>query len=1619
MYKKTKKVIALTMVLIMLLANLSTVGIHVGEVIAASIDAQNAKTNNSNVEFNTYFISGGEKVYEANKNVNEENTIVAEVAVKNAGYLKNARIEFVDSNFIIGEVKSDYVEKMEGNTLLLEQINSDEVIKIEIPVKFENNSIINLDDLSKESSVKFTADYLGGNGKEKSIKKDLDLKLNWTAKTELEVSEEITKYIPFEIEDNKGLLIETEITERIKDGVLPIKESNIEVEVPQINKISPDRVTVYSNDIEINEENYIYNKEDSQLIIKATNEVNENGEVEFKTENKYVVTYTYSEDALEEDIEEINAKLSIKDNVVIYSCDEAKLEATYTNEVALNEEIGTLTDTRIEVKESLSKAYMYANLVASEKIETTYIEKIITQISNEELVDQIVIDLNQDQYITENSEINASTVYKTIEISKADFEKYFGEDGKIEIILSDGTIKEIVLDSFNGGIEKLNVDINSSFAKITTSNPKSVGEFVIYTQKSIIETDLKEKQIISLKTIKTSVNEIVKEIELTELTMETALQISEENLSTVIKNENVELRAILNTSTLNNKLFKNPTITINLPSYFETIEVKNVQLLFDEELEITDANLIDNADGSKQIVIKLAGTQTKYSLESSYKGANIVVNADITVNKLTPSKQDQITMQIKSNGEETQNEVKVNYVAPVGLVTVNEISNFAVGASLMAIANDVEGTLEIQTQSKIATAKIQVINNYDNKIENVKILGRTLVKGTTDTDSDENLENTFDAPMIAAINTNGLENVSVYYSTNGSASKDLTDLSNGWTQDVTDFSSVKSYLIVLNDYTMEKGDSVTFTYDVKIPENLNYSEEVASVYTVNFDNVQENQVIQDRVTSMMLRLGTGNAPDLTINLSSYSQENSVVRENQIIKFKATIKNNGTVDSNNTVVTIPTSGDNYTARFVEFVEEDFRSEYVESDKDINTINLGTIKSGESKEIVYEIKIKDVNSSSSDIMMNNKISVIADTMQKSVESNEYNLKIEKANMNIDVMSSKTEDSILTKGRELSYTANVENIMKDGSTLNNVVVTFDLPKGINAVDAKAEVTNSSKPVVNIDNANSKVTFTVDKLEFVDQMECIVNVKVGDAIGKIEPLVSAKADNSPEHYGNIVTNEVDKLQFKFEQKKLDDSYVKEGEEITFEYTIENLSQVYCDNFKFENIVPEGMKLVGAQIKFSDDNIQKVKNASSDKLTINSLTFVAMQKVGISVTMKADMLPNGTTEKVVTNNATISGSLFDSMTSESVKVTIEYNKNLHTSSGQGGSGTGSETVPEDGRYVISGVAWLDENEDGQRNDKEELLSGIEVRLLNKNTNEIVKDVDTGKEKITTTSSNGEYTFTNLEEGEYLVVIIYNSAKYNLTQYRKTAVGTSINSDFIDIVMNIDGTDKTVAISDTIGLVGTNARNIDIGLCNSTESDLKLDKYISAISLTYGNTTKSYKYENASLAKVEIPANSLSNATVVVTYKIVVKNEAGIANYVKKIVDYIPKDMKFSAELNKDWYQSSNGDIYNSSLANTLLQPGESKEVTLTLSRKMTDSNTGVVNNNAEIYEVYNEEGIKDKDSTPANKISSEDDMSAADVVISVKTGDAIIYTAIIATVISLGIGLSAYIIKKKVLSRI
>ena len=232
--------------------------------------------------------------------------------------------------------------------------------------------------------------------------------------------------------------------------------------------------------------------------------------------------------------------------------------------------------------------------------------------------------------------------------------------------------------------------------------------------------------------------------------------------------------------------------------------------------------------------------------------------------------------------------------------------------------------------------------------------------------------------------------------------------------------------------------------------------------------------------------------------------------------------------------------------------------------------------------------------------------------------------------------------------------------------------------------------------------------------------------------------------------------------------------------------------------------------------------------------------------------------------------------------------------------------------------------------------------------------------------------------------------------------------------MNIDGENKKVSSTDTLTINNASLTNIDIGLMEAKVFDLSLSKTISNVKVSNENGTSNKDYNDTNLAKVEVKAKYLNSTTAVIEYKIKVTNNGELAGYARKIADYKPTDLTFNSKLNPDWYQSGDS-LYSTALANTKIEPGETKELTLILTKTMTENNTGLTNNTAEIVEAYNSLGIEDADSTPGNKQAKEDDLGSANIIISVSTGAAVSYISLTMSIIAV-IAVGAYIATRKII---
>ncbi|MBP3707254.1 MAG: Cys-Gln thioester bond-forming surface protein [Clostridia bacterium] len=179
--------------------------------------------------------------------------------------------------------------------------------------------------------------------------------------------------------------------------------------------------------------------------------------------------------------------------------------------------------------------------------------------------------------------------------------------------------------------------------------------------------------------------------------------------------------------------------------------------------------------------------------------------------------------------------------------------------------------------------------------------------------------------------------------------------------------------------------------------------------------------------------------------------------------------------------------------------------------------------------------------------------------------------------------------------------------------------------------------------------------------------------------------------------------------------------------------------------------------------------------------------------------------------------------------------------------------------------------------------------------------------------------------------------------------------------------------------------------------DLALRKWVTEAIVTENGQTvvtpTGHKAEDdpEDIVKVDLKKSKLNNVTVKFRYSIRVTNEGEIPGYAKEVTDYIPQGLVFKAEDNQGWTLAENNVAKTDALTNTLLNPGESAEVTIVLTWVNDANNMGVKTNTAEISKDYNEYGAQDIDSTPNNQKPGEDDIDDAPVMLTIKTGSEVI----------------------------
>ena len=648
MSKLFEKIIALIMVIVLMGANMAVLGeFTIAYALSdEELNEQTSKTNQKNVEFNSYFYG---EIHNQTFDIGSEDAkLYLNVKVNNSGYLENGTVEFQNANFKLKDgIENENIQSIdtENSKIILNKLNNGSDITIELPIEILNKDSVDLDYFAKETKAKLTGNYVDGEGEGNSIEKEVTNKLSWKGTAEAELSLETTKYIPYAINDNYGVMIQTKVNSNVEDSTLPIKNTSVELTVPEINDVKPTTVTGIAtkteatngktDGLEFTNSNYSYDIETGKVTLNVSN-LQDSISWKKNATDEYLVTYLFEgKEVYNYAVQNgIDSSITAVSNLTIYNNEETNITKTTVQEVKYTETLGTIADYEVQVTKDISKGYVYANYEAKDKNETEYTTKYVATINSSKLTTSLELVQEYDKFVTAEEQEGSTTINgknyaynRRVEISQAIFNKILGEDGEILVKDANGTElgkinKETKLEN---GVYSLDISSsNNNKLVITTTAPIIEGKLEINVIKALKgEIDYSIDQMKSFNKIKVEMegksditaSKEIAQISLKEPETKVELAINKTDLTTVLTNENVEIRAVLDTSSVYNALFKDPTLKITLPSYIEDVKLKSTNILLDNGLEVKSSKLSEE-NGHKVIIVELEGNQTEYAIDA-------------------------------------------------------------------------------------------------------------------------------------------------------------------------------------------------------------------------------------------------------------------------------------------------------------------------------------------------------------------------------------------------------------------------------------------------------------------------------------------------------------------------------------------------------------------------------------------------------------------------------------------------------------------------------------------------------------------------------------------------------------------------------------------------------------------------------------------------------------------------------------------------------------------------------------------------------------------------------------------------------------------------------------------
>lgn len=1472
------------------------------------------------------------------------------------------------------------------------------------------------------------------------------------------------KYVQYKEENNTGVAVQSKLSissNQTQENYLPTENVVIEANLPKINGHFPVKAivaeskTIATTGEELNTKiNQNYNPSSGLLTIYYENIPDDEGKIysEYKenVKDEFEIIYIYPAEAYTGNEKETQLEYNINVDAS-FKTENAAITSTSKKTLTLIEKDnrGDITTFNITKSDDIYKGFMYSNVENQTNYETEYKTISTLCVLNSDITNEISMVINESNFLDENEELliaNANTIYKETGISKYEFDKILGTNGKIEfyqgeeitatvsyITVDENETKKLAVSYIDGPSEILKDEDttiivkhpeNTESLKIKTTKPITEGFIHFENQNAIKATNdygCNEKEIKYIRT-QSIVNDIKDEVLIELKAPETKIKVeaTNKNFST-LKPSNTTITIKLDDTNASTKLFDNPTITLTLPKGLVSGNLSSPEIVNGNGLVIESATAKDNV-----ITIKLKGKQTEYDLKNVSGGTSIVMDFEnIKYNNTLPTHTDKIEATCEQGKEIVKASQDVNINSKEGLLILSNLSDNGKNI-LTTIDNDVK-TVKVKTNDKTKELvnTINLVNNYENKLTDMEIIGRLGYNA-------ENINSSFDANLTKPIEVKNA-NATVYYSNN----KQATSEDQSWTKTYSE--DAKAFKIVLENNEMEQSSSIEIKEYVGIPASAeaNTYLNLSTSYKNNNENKKDESTFGIQAVKETIDNGGDTEKpeepqepetkeDVSVKVTPLITQN-YVHAGQVVTYKIQVTNNTDKALTNVKVVDAIPENAIYSYYKEVVDEiGFYTKLIQEpdtkqkDWTIDSINPGETAEREimltmSEQVTAEQEVKNIVKTSHN-------------EQEIVKESKLQLKPSNLGVTLKTKGIGIGSIEYVMGEEISYYIIVENTTNN--VQNNVKVQYQIPKGLEYKEGgKAVHIDYEGYVIETPGTitNNVFEYNIDTLDVNEEQLICVRVEPKQLSNKLKERFStiATITSGNEIYNsNLYTIEI--KQPAFEMSLNVNTHGKEilekDDEVTYTITAKNIGEIGM-GINIKDKIPEELEVQEIEYSKNNEEPTPITTSNQDIEVYNSLDKDDELIVKIKAKVKNIEVEKDTI-LTVANKAILEAGVIKVESNEvSIKIKPEVKKeeptdpNNPTDPENPSNPTDPENPdnptdpenPDNTKYSISGTAWIDENKDGKKDENEKLQDSVIVSLLNKQTGNFATDAN-GNKITATTDANGKYSFNNLPKGEYIVLFEFDTNTYTVTTYQKTGVSEEQNSDVILSKVTINGTEKLAGITDAI-ILGENKQNVDIGLITNATFDLSLDKQITKVTVSNSKGTEVTEYEDGETAKVDLVAKYMNTAKVIVNYKFTVTNNGDITGYVNSLVDNLPSGLEFSSELNKDWYKGSDGKLYTTALSSKAIKPGESTTIELVLTKNMTEENTGVFPNSAKLEKISNLENIQEKENALENNESS------ATLIISIKTGSVILYIGI--TLLSiLIITAGTYVIKKKVLDK-